>query len=79
MNIAKNPHIASYMFMQTYALTYEYFFQKMLRAQYVWVRFEFQSRGSIHLHGFAKIKEPRPGLSLMTEIMKINEFRIVET
>ena len=76
MNVAKNAHIAVHMFLETYGLFYEHFFKKIFKAEYVWVRFEFQSRGSVHLHGFAKLKEPKPGLSTMTNILKINQFRI---
>ena len=33
-------------------------------------------RGSIHLHGFCKIKEPAPGISMMVQILKRNEYHL---
>jgi hypothetical protein len=70
--VARNPHIASKMFLETYEIFYEYLLKKILKAKYVWIRIEFQHRGSIHLHGFAKLPEPKPGIANMANIMKFN-------
>ena len=74
------------MFLETYELFYEFFFKQILGAEYVWIRIEFQHRGSPHFHGFCKTKEPSPGISFMTNILKsvqrnidINEEVKIET
>jgi hypothetical protein len=57
-NIAKNPHIAIKMFLEMDRIHQELLFDKIYKAQWWWLRYEFANRGSAHMHGFIKLIEP---------------------
>ena len=62
MNVALNPHVAAMMFLEVYEIFYKNLFSKIFKTEWTWMRIEFQSRGSIHIHGFFKMLEPKPGI-----------------
>src|SRR4051812_9420516 len=55
-NLVDNPHIAAWFFNKRF----DSFFQDVLMKQWdlkdFWYRFEWQHRGSVHVHGIEKIK-----------------------
>jgi len=61
--IIANPDVADEFFVKKIERFIKDFFRDTLLAEWVWYRFEFQARGSVHGHGAAKLaSEPSPGL-----------------
>ena len=60
-NVTNNPHITDWLFTQRLENFIKYWLYNSLDAKWHWYGFEYQTRGSIHCHGVAKIKND-PGL-----------------
>ena len=66
-NIINNPHIADWFFTERVEGFVKHWLYNSLDAKWHWFRYEYQGRrGSIHLHGTAKLKND-PGLCELTE------------
>lgn len=66
-NVINNPHIVDWFFTQCLQNFTKYWLYDSLDAEWHWYRFEYQSRGSIHCHSVAKLKND-PGLCRLSEI-----------
>ena len=51
--VIENPAIADWFFCQRIQLFLKYFYKEILHAKDYWLRFEWQHRGSPHVHGLA--------------------------
>ena len=51
--VIKNPAIADWFFFQQIKLFIKHFYKDILHAKDYWLRFEYQHRGSPHVHGLA--------------------------
>lgn len=51
-----------------------YFFDDTLDKDYIWYRFEWQSRSAIHVHGVVKLKN-NPGLCKLVKIAYIGQLK----
>ena len=60
-NVIHNPHIADWFFSERLKKFLKHWLYDSLDAEWHWYRFEYQSRGSIHCHGVAKLNND-PGL-----------------
>ena len=66
-NIINNPHLADCFFTEGLESFMTHWLYNTLDADWHWFRYEYQtSRGSIHCHGTAKLKDD-PGLCKLTE------------
>ena len=54
--VISNPHIADWYFSSRLADFVDHWLYSALDADWHWYRFEYQSRGSPHAHGCAKLK-----------------------
>jgi DNA replication protein DnaC len=61
-----HPHVAAHFFHKKVEIFNKYL-NMVLDKEWDWNRYEFQHRGSIHLHGFKKLKND-PGLSYLAEL-----------
>ena len=59
--VIDNPHIVDWYFGHRVNSLINSFFDGVLGSEWRWFRFEYQGRGSIHLHGTVKLKND-PGL-----------------
>jgi hypothetical protein len=59
--VINNPHLADWYFTQRLSDLIKQWLYKEMDAEWHWYRFEYQSRGSTHAHGCAKLKSD-PGL-----------------
>ena len=59
--VINNPHLADWYFTQRLSDLIKNWLYKAMDAEWHWYRFEYQSRGSTHAHGCAKLKSD-PGL-----------------
>lgn len=69
-NLRANPHIATAHFHDRFTSFFRLVLQPIFGIQDYWHRYEFQGRGSTHVHGFAWIDEtaaPEATISLDTE------------
>ena len=55
-NVIKNPHLADWFFHHTMSKFVNNWLKNTLQADWYWYRYEFQHRGSVHLHGLARLK-----------------------
>ena len=60
-NVINNPHIVDWFFTERLKKFIKHWLYDSLDATWHWYRFEYQSRGSIHCHGVAKLNND-PGL-----------------
>ena len=65
-NVINNPHITDSFFTQHVENVVKHWLYNSLDADWHWSRFEYHTRGSIHCHGVAKLKND-PGLCKLTE------------
>ncbi len=61
-NILKNPHLADWFFSERLGSFIKHFFKGTLDYEWVWHRYEWQSRTAIHAHGVKRLKYD-PGIS----------------
>jgi hypothetical protein len=61
-NILKNPHLADWFFSERLGSFIKHFFKGTLDYEWVWHRYEWQSRTAIHAHGVKRLKND-PGIS----------------
>ena len=54
--VINNPHITDWYFTNRVSDFVKYWLYETLHAEWHWYRFEYQSRGSPHVHGCAKLK-----------------------
>ena len=66
-NVIDNPHIVDWFFTERLKKFVKHWLYDSLDAKWHWYRFEYQSRGSIHCHGVAKLSND-PGLCKLSEI-----------
>ena len=67
-NVIDNPHITDWFFTQRFESFVKHWLYNCLDADWHWFRYEYQAtRGSIHCHGVAKLKND-PGLCELTEV-----------
>ena len=66
-NVINNPHIVDWFFTERMKIFLKHWLYESLDAKWHWYRFEYQSRGSIHCHGVAKLNND-PGLCKLSEI-----------
>ena len=66
-NVINNPHIVDWFFTERMKMFLKHWLYESLDAKWHWYRFEYQSRGSIHCHGVAKLNND-PGLCKLSEI-----------
>lgn len=68
-DLNSNPHIAAFYFNRRW----EIFFEEVLKPKFdivdFWYRFEWQHRGSSHIHGFAWVKDA-PNLDELEKVLK---------
>lgn len=60
-NVINNPHIVDWFFTERLKKFIKHWLYDSLDVKWHWYRFEYQSRGSIHCHGVAKLNND-PGL-----------------
>ena len=65
-NVINNPHIVDWFFTERLKKFIKHWLYDSLDAKWHWYRFEYQSRGSIHCHGVAKLNND-PGLCKLSE------------
>ena len=65
-NVINNPHIVDWFFTERLKRFIKHWLYDSLDAKWHWYRFEYQSRGSIHCHGVAKLSND-PGLCKLSE------------
>jgi len=65
-NIAKNPHLADWYFSERLSIFISQFFKGTLDYEWIWHRYEWQSRTAIHAHGVVRLKND-PGLTDLVE------------
>ena len=65
-NVINNPHIVDWFFTERLKKFIKHWLYDSLDAKWHWYRFEYQSRGSIHYHGVAKLNND-PGLCKLSE------------
>ena len=65
-NISKNPHLADWYFSERLSLFINQFFKGTLDYEWIWHRYEWQSRTTIHAHGVVRLKND-PGLTDLVE------------
>ena len=68
--VINNPHITDWYFTKRLSDLIKHCLYDQKDAEWHWYRFEYQSRGSTHAHGCAKLKND-PGLC---ELMKKNTY-----
>lgn len=78
-----NPHIAATWFVKRFELFFKHVIKKIFHVEDFWYRFEWQSRGSTHVHGFLWIRDaPEPSMDtteLREEIVQWWSSRIFAT
>ena len=65
-NVIDNPHIVDWFYTERLKSFIKHWLYNTLDAKWHWYRFEYQSRGSIHCHGVAKLNND-PGLCKLSE------------
>jgi len=55
-NLVDNPHVAAWFFNERFENFFNYVLKKHWNLEDWWYRFEWQHRGSVHVHGIGKIK-----------------------
>ena len=65
-NVINNPHIVDWFYTEQLKSFIEHGLYNTLDAKWHWYRFEYQSRGSIHRHGVAKLNND-PGLCKLSD------------
>src|SRR3954454_6306303 len=55
-NIIENPHIASWFFHKRFEIFFHDVLKKYWELEDWWYRYEWQHRGSVHVHGIGKRK-----------------------
>ena len=65
-NVINNPHVVDWFFTERLKKFIKHWLYDSLDAKWYWYRFEYQSRGSIHCHGVAKLNND-PGLCKLSE------------
>ena len=65
-NVIDNPHIVDWFFTECLKKFVKHWLYDSLDTKWHWYRFEYQSRGSIHCHGVAKLSND-PGLCKLSE------------
>ena len=65
--VIANPHIADWYFTYRWEKFLQYYFIETLHAEYWWYRYEFQGRGSIHIHGVCRLASD-PGLTKLASV-----------
>ena len=65
-SVINNPHIVDWYFTQRLKNFIKYWLYNTIDAKWHWYRHEYQSRGSIHCHGTAKLNND-PGLCDLTQ------------
>ena len=65
-NVINNPHVVDWFFTQRLESFVKHWLYETLGAKWHWFRYEYQSRGSIHCHGTAKLNND-PGLCQLTQ------------
>ena len=66
-NVINNPRLVDCFFTKRIESFWKHWLYDTLSAEWHWYRYEFQTRGSIHCHGMAKLKND-PGLCRLGEI-----------
>ena len=69
-NICDAGHLTDWLFSVMMKRFMDKWLNELLKAEWMWYRFEFQHRGSIHLHGLARLKFA-PEITSLTEIMVV--------
>ena len=54
--VIDNPHLADWFFISRLSQWIDHWLYRTLDADWHWYRLEYQARGSIHAHGYAKLK-----------------------
>ena len=67
-NILKNPHLADWFFSERLGSFIKHFFKGTLDFEWIWHRYEWQSRTAIHAHGVVRLKND-PGISDLVAIV----------
>lgn len=68
-NLRSNPHIAAWHFHQRFRSFFDNVFKPKFGVTDAWFRYEFQGRGSTHVHGFAWI-DPTVAPEIMANIQE---------
>ena len=55
-NLVDNPHIAAWFFNKRFEIFFNNVLKKQWNLEEWWYRFEWQHRGSVHVHGIGKIQ-----------------------
>ena len=74
-NLVDNPHIAAWFFNKRFEIFFNCVLKKHWNLKEWWYRFEWQHRGSVHVHGIAKIRD---GPTIEWEKMKDDENKMNE-
>lgn len=64
--LARNPHLADWYFSERLTAFVKHFFQDTLDYDWIWFRYEWQSRTAIHAHGVVRLKND-PGVAELVE------------
>lgn len=59
-NLAENPHIAADYLVRRFEAFFEHVVKKIFNVADYWYRYEWQQRGSGHIHGFLWLENERP-------------------
>ena len=66
--VQKNPHIVDFFFCRRVEKAVSFLLKKAMLADWVWYRYEFQMRGSVHAHGMMKLKLSPDILNLVSRV-----------
>lgn len=66
-NLRENPHLSDWYFTERVDAFVKAFLEDLFEVEWYWFRCEWQSRGSCHIHGCARLKND-PGLVHLTKV-----------
>ena len=71
--VRRNPHIVDFYFCRRVERAAKHLFRKCLIADWLWYRYEFQMRGSAHVHGMMKLLLSPDILNMVSKVYAGNK------